>query len=247
MFTVRQLSKLAGITPRTLRYYDQIGLLKPSQVGENGYRYYGEEALLRLQQILLYRQLDMPLDGIQKIMGRRDFDVLSALESHKDQLRKRIAQMERLVNTVDHTIMHLKGKKEMSQKQLFEAFSDEQQAEYEKEAMKMYDPATVKASNERWRKYTPAEKQRILEEGNAIYTDIVKAIPKGPASPEAQAGIERWRRHMDYFWTPDLEQLLGLAHGYNDDPRFKATFDKIDPRLAPFMLAAVQVYVKSKK
>ena len=247
MFTVRQLSKLAGITPRTLRYYDQIGLLKPSQVGENGYRYYGEEALLRLQQILLYRQLDMPLEGIQKIMGRRDFDVLSALESHKDQLRKRIAQMERLVNTVDHTIMHLKGKKEMSQKQLFEAFSDEQQAEYEKEAMKMYDPATVKASNERWRKYTPAEKQRILEEGNAIYTDIVKAIPKGPASPEAQAGIERWRRHMDYFWTPDLEQLLGLAHGYNDDPRFKATFDKIDPRLAPFMLAAVQVYVKSKK
>ena len=247
MFTVRQLSKLAGITPRTLRYYDQIGLLKPSQVGENGYRYYGEEALLRLQQILLYRQLDMPLDGIQKIMGRRDFDVLNALESHKDQLRKRIAQMERLVNTVDHTILHLKGKKEMSQKQLFEAFSDEQQAEYEKEAMKMYDPATVKASNERWRKYTPAEKQRILEEGNAIYTDIVKAIPKGPASPEAQAGIERWRRHMDYFWTPDLEQLLGLAHGYNDDPRFKATFDKIDPRLAPFMLEAVQVYVKNKK
>ena len=189
----------------------------------------------------------MPLEGIQKIMGRRDFDVLNALESHKDQLRKRIAQMERLVNTVDHTILHLKGKKEMSQKQLFEAFSDEQQAEYEKEAMKMYDPATVKASNERWRKYTPAEKQRILEEGNAIYTDIVKAIPKGPASPEAQAGIERWRRHMDYFWTPDLEQLLGLAHGYNDDPRFKATFDKIDPRLAPFMLEAVQVYVKNKK
>ena len=247
MFTVRQLSKLAGITPRTLRYYDQIGLLKPSQVGENGYRYYGEEALLRLQQILLYRQLDMPLEGIQKIMGRRDFDVLSALESHKDQLRKRIAQMERLVNTVDHTIMHLKGKKEMSQKQLFEAFSDEQQAEYEKEAMKMYDPATVKASNAKWRSYTTAEKQRIGEEGNAIYADILAAIPKGPASPEAQAGIERWRRHMDYFWTPDLEQLLGLAHGYNDDPRFKATFDKIDPRLAPFMLEAVQVYVKNKK
>ena len=82
MFTVRQLSRLAGITPRTLHYYDQIGLLKPSQVGDNGYRYYGEESLLRLQQILLYRELDLPLDRIKKLMGRRDFDVLDALEKH---------------------------------------------------------------------------------------------------------------------------------------------------------------------
>ncbi len=71
MFTVKQLSRLAGITPRTLHYYDEIGLLKPTRVGDNGYRYYGEEALLRLQQILFYRQLDMPLDSIQEIMGRQ--------------------------------------------------------------------------------------------------------------------------------------------------------------------------------
>ena len=75
MFTVKQLSKMAGITPRTLHYYDEIGLLKPSRVGDNGYRYYGEDALLRLQQILLYRELDMPLEDIKEIMGRRDFDV----------------------------------------------------------------------------------------------------------------------------------------------------------------------------
>jgi DNA-binding transcriptional MerR regulator len=244
MLTVKKLSRLAGITPRTLHYYDEIGLLKPTRVGENGYRYYGDEALLRLQQILLYRQMDLPLDSIQKIMGRRDFDVLSALEGHKQELRKRMAQMERLVTTVEDTILHLKGKKEMSQKQLFEAFSPEQEAEYEKEAMRLYDPAIVKASYKKWRSYTAADKQRIADEGNAVYQGFLAAMPKGPASPEAQAAVKAWRVHMDYFWTPDEEQLLGLAHGYNDDPRFKANFDKVDPGLAAFVLAAVKAYLK---
>ncbi len=247
MLTVKKLSKMAGITPRTLHYYDQIGLLKPSRVGENGYRYYGEEAVLLLQQIMLYRQLDLPLADIQKIMGRRDFDVLSALESHKQELAKRIAQLERLVNTVDNTILHLKGKKEMSQKQLFEAFSEEQQAEYEKEAMQMHDPAVVKASNKKWKSYSAAQKQRIGEEGNAVYEQFLQAIPKGPASPEGQAAVEAWRKHMAYFWTPDLDQLLGLADLYNEDPRFKANFDKVDPRLAAFVREAVKVYANKKE
>jgi len=247
MFTAKQLSKMAGITPRTLHYYDEIGLLKPSWVGENGYRYYGEESLLQLQQILLYRELDMPLERIRKIMGRHDFDVLSALESHKAELRKRIAKLELLVTTVDHTILHLKGTMDMSKKQLFEGLNDEQQAEYEKEAMQMYDPATVKASNQKWKNYTAAEKQRIGDEGNAIYEDILKAMPKGPSSPEAQAGVERWRRHMEYFWVPNNDQLLGLVDLYNDDLRFKANFDKIDPNLAQFMREAVKFYVESRK
>jgi MerR family transcriptional regulator, thiopeptide resistance regulator len=244
MFTVKKLSRLAGVTPRTLHYYDEIGLLKPTRVGDNGYRYYGEETLLRLQQILFYRQLDMPLDSIQSIMGRRDFDVMSALESHKQELRKRIAQMERLVTTVDNTILHLKGKKDMSQKQLFEAFNEEQQAEYEKEAMRMYDPAIVKASNKKWKSYSVAEKQRIADEGNAVYQGFLQAMPKGAASVEARACVEAWRKHMDYFWTPNEEQLLGLANGYNDDQRFMASFDKIDPNLAAFIREAVKAYLK---
>jgi len=244
MFTVKQLSKLAGITPRTLHYYDEIGLLKPTRYGENGYRYYGEESLLRLQQILFYRELDLPLGEIKQIMGGRDFVVLNALEGHKDQLRKRILHLERLVETVDNTILHIKGEKAMSQKQLFEAFNEEQQAEYEKEAMQMYDPKIVSASMKKWKNYTPTEKQHIADEGNAVYQDFLRAISKGPASPEAQASVERWRRHMDYFWSPNDEQLLGLAEGYNTDPRFKANFDKIDPNLAAFVLETVKIYLK---
>lgn len=247
MFTVKQLSKMAGITPRTLHYYDEIGLLAPSRVGENGYRYYGDEALLRLQQILFYRELDMPLEDIRALMRRRDFDVMKALEGHREALRQRIAHLQRLVDTVDHTILHLKGKKKMSQRQFFEAFSDEQQAEYEKEAMQMYDPATVKASAKKWKSYTAAEKQRIGEEGQAVYDALLDAMPHGAASAEAQAGVERWRRHMEYFWIPNDEQLLGLAEGYNTDPRFKANFDKIDPGLAAFMREAVKVYVRGRQ
>ncbi|MBE0697587.1 MAG: TipAS antibiotic-recognition domain-containing protein [Anaerolineaceae bacterium] len=131
----------------------------------------------------------------------------------------------------------------MDKKQYFEGFSDEQQAEYEKEALETYDPETVKAANKRWKEYTPAEKQRIGEEGQAAYAALVEAMPKGPASPEAQAGVALWRKQIEYFWVPNEDQLLGLANGYLEDPRFKANFDKIHPRLAEFLLEAVKFYV----
>ena len=247
MFTVKQLSRLAGVTPRTLHHYDAIGLLKPSRMGENGYRYYADEALLRLQQILFYRELGLPLEQIKQIMGRRDFDLLAALESHRAELGKRIERLQRLVQTVDSTLEHLKGEKTVSKRQLFAAFSDEQQAEYEKEIAGKYDPAIVKESQRKWKSYSAADKQRIADEGNAAYESILAAMPKGAASPEAQAGVERWRRHIEYFWVPDDQQLLGLAELYNDDPRFKANFDKLDPRLAAFMREAVKAYVEKHK
>ena len=246
-YTVKQLASLAGVSPRTLHYYDEVGLLKPESVGANGYRYYGDDSALRLQQILFYREMDLPLEDIRKIMGRRDFDALSALQDHRKALQQKAERIGRLIRTVDDTILHLKGEKGMSKKQLFEAFSEEQQAEYAAEAEQKYDPQIVRASQKKWKSYTAADKQRIADEGNAAYESIVAAIPLGAASPQAQAGVELWRKHMDYFWTPSLDQLNGLAELYNSDPRFKANFDKVDPRLAEFMREAVRIYVESKK
>ena len=247
MFTVKQLSDLAGVTPRTLHHYDAIGLLKPSRVGENGYRYYGEESILHLQQILFYRELGLPLEAIKKIMGRRDFDVLSALESHKKEIGKRIVRLERLVATVDNTISHLKGQKEMSKKQIFAGFTPEEEEQYAREAEQLYDPETVRESNRKWKAYGKEKQQAILAEGGQIYTEMIAAMPKGAESPEVQALVERWRKNMDYFWTPDLDQLLGLAEMYNADQRFKANYDQMHPKLAEFMLEAVKVYVASHK
>jgi len=111
----------------------------------------------------------------------------------------------------------------------------------------MYHPAIVRASQKKWKSYAKEDKQRIAEEGNAAYEAIVAAIPLGASSPQAQAAVEIWRKHMDTFWTPNLEQLIGLTELYNSDPRFKANFDKIDPRLADFTREAVEIYGKRKK
>ena len=247
VYTVKQLSKLAGVSVRTLHYYDQIGLLEPSSLGANGYRYYGEEALLRLQQILFYRELELSLSEIKAVVGRPDFDVLTALRSHKVALLGRVERLNRLIQTVDNTIDHLKGNENMSAKKIFEGFSEEEQEKYALEAEQMYDPETVRASNRRWKAYPPAEKERILGEGKAIYADLIAAIPKGADNEDVQALIAAWHRHMQYFWSPNDEQLLGLAEMYNTDSRFRANFDSMDPKLAGFMRDAVKVYVEKRK
>ena len=245
MFTIKQLSRLAGVTVRTLHHYDRIGLLHPAQIGTNGYRYYDRSNLLQLQQILLYREMDMPLSLNKDVINQPGFDILQALQEHKAALADRINYLERLSASVDETLENLKRNIPMDEKKLFDVFNEKQQKEYEKEALQLYDPQVVKESNRKWKEYTDAEKQRIGEEGNAIYAAIVEAMLQGADSAKVQECIQRWRDHMNYFWTPNPEQLLAIAEGYSSDPRFKKNFDKVHPGLAEFMGEAVRFYVKN--
>ena len=135
----------------------------------------------------------------------------------------------------------------MSDKAYFEGFSEEEQEKYAAEAEELYGAESVRESNRKWKAYPAAKREAIMAEGKAVYMDMIAAMPKGAASKDVQAIVERWRKHMDYFWTPKLDQLLSLANGYNDDPRFKANFDKIQPGLAEFMREAVSVYVANQK
>jgi MerR family transcriptional regulator, thiopeptide resistance regulator len=247
MFTVRQLSKLAGVTPRTLHHYDAIGLLKPSRIGENGYRYYDENALIRLQQILFYRELDLSLEDIKEIVSRRKFDVMGALRSHKDALKAQVARLNRLIRTVDKTLEYLKGEKLMSEKDLFYGFSEEEQEKYALEAEQLYGGETVRASNRKWKAYSTAEKERIMAEAKAVYIDLIAVITRGPGHPEVQALIARWHGNMENFWSPTDEQLLALANSYNSDPRFRANFNNMDPRLSKFIRDAVKIYNKNRQ
>lgn len=253
MYTVKQLADLAGVTIRTLHHYDRIGLLKPSSVGGNGYRYYDEPALYRLQQVLFYRELGMPLEEIGRIIARRGFDRLTALRSHRAALESEVKRLRRLIRTIDETTKHLEGKTEMNPKELFAGFSEEEQEKLAAEAEQKWDPQTVRDSNRRWKAYSPEEKSRILEQGSAVYTDLARLMPRGdarpasPASPEVQAVIARWHKHLLNFWSPSDQQLLGLADLYNDDPRFRANYEKIAPGLAEFMRKAVKAYVAARK
>lgn len=243
MYTVKQLSELAGVSVRTLHYYDEIGLLKPSAVGENGYRYYTDDSLFRLQQILFFREMDLGLLQIKEIIEAQGFDLVSALQTHRSTLNEKIERLQTLIKTVDTTIMHLVGEVNMSKKKIFEGFSEEKQKEYEKEAGKRWGEDRVKQSVKLWNSYGKEKQEAIMQEGGAIYMDIVANMDKGPESDEIQQMIGRWHQHMRYFYEPTLEILRGLGQGYHDSPDFNATFTAMHPDLPAFLKKAITYYV----
>jgi DNA-binding transcriptional MerR regulator len=247
-YTIKQLADLAGVTRRTLHHYDQIGLLKPARHGANRYRYYDEEAALRLQQILFYRELGLSLDEIQEILGQPDFDVLQALQTHKRELRKRVDRLNRLINTVDKTILHVKGDIKMSKQEIFGGFSEAQQEEYAQQAQERWDPEMVNQSMQLWKSYSPEKKQQVLDEGNAVYADILAMMEQGkaPGDSEVQACLVRWHQHMRYFYEPTWEILQGLGQMYATSPDFRPTFEKLHPDLPDYLNAAIQVYTEGK-
>ena len=122
-YTVKQLAAMSGVSVRTLHFYDETGLLKPAYHGANGYRFYEEAQLLTLQQILFYRELGFELKQIKRILGRADFEKVAALQSHREVLQENLARTQTLIETIDKTINHLKGKKKMKSKEMFVGFS----------------------------------------------------------------------------------------------------------------------------
>jgi DNA-binding transcriptional MerR regulator len=243
-YTVRQLANLAGVTVRTLHYYDQIGLLTPSAYGENRYRYYGEEAVLRLQQILFFRELDFSLEDIQAILDQPEFDTVQALQTHKQALQHKVQRLTSLIHTIDKTMSHLKGKYEMNTNELFQGFDEEKQKRYEQEAIKQYGETNVRQSIKRWNSYSEQQQAQIKQEGGAIYTDLVAAMSTGPASQEVQALLGRWHQHLRHFYEPTPEVLRGLGNGYYEHPEFNSFFAALHPDLPAFLQQAITHYVE---
>jgi DNA-binding transcriptional MerR regulator len=243
MYTVKQLADLAGVSVRTLHYYDEIALLKPAAVGENGYRYYQEADLLRLQQILFYREMDLGLTRIKEILDSPDFDMVSALQAHRQALQAKIERMQTLITTLDNTVLHLVGDITMSKKKkIFEGFSEEKQAQYQEEATRRYGAETVAQSVKLWNSYSEQQKRQIRDEGGAIYLDFVDAMPSGSRSEQTQAIVVRWHEHLRYFYEPSIEVLGGLGQTYRDDPDFRAFFTAIHPDLPDFLAEAIAIY-----
>ena len=243
MYTVKKLAELAGISVRTLHYYDEIGLLKPSSVGENGYRHYSDRSLFRLQQILLYREMDLELNQIKQILEDPNFDLVTALQSHRRALQHKSERLEALIHTIDRTIMHLIGELNMSEQHIFEGFSPEKQKQYEEEATRLWGEQ-VKETVKTWNSYSEQQKQAIMQEGKAIYQEIVANLDKGPESPEIQALLVRWHAHLRNFYEPTPEILAGLGKTYHDHPDFNATFTALHPDLPAFLMKAIAIYVE---
>ena len=246
-YTVKQLAQLASVSIRTLHYYDEIGLLPPPLIGATGYRLYNQDSVLRLQSILFYRELDFPLEAIKAMLDRPDFNPLQVLQEQRTALEARLGRLHRVIATIDLTIRHIKEKTPMNAKEMFVRQTAEKEQAYAEEAGRRWDPATVKASQQRWKRYSRDRQREILEEGNQVYRDLAAVMSLGPEAQAVQSCIERWRAHVNHFWSPNGQQCLGLAQLYVDDPGFRANFDSFDPDLATFMVEAVKVHVARRQ
>ncbi len=175
--------------------------------------------------------MDLGLLQIKEILDSPEFDLMSALRSHRAALQEKIGQLQNLIQTVDNTMMHLIGEVKMSNKRLFAAFDDKKQQQYMEEAERTYGKETVQRSYQLWNRYSAQEKEKIGLEGEAIYRDLVDHIEQAPDSAEVQAIIARWHQHLRYFYEPTPEILRALGNRYNEHPDFIATFQAIHPAL----------------
>jgi DNA-binding transcriptional MerR regulator len=249
-YTVKKLAKLSGLTVRALHHYDSIGLLRPSKRTDAGYRVYKEKDLLKLQQILFYRELEFPLDKIKRIINRQGFDMVKALESHKKMLLDRHERTKKLVITIDKTIKKLKEEETMlKDEDLYEGFSKEEAKklrEYAEEAAKTYDPGMVKESYQRVRKLTKEQWQNVKKEGEDNTKRLASLMSKDPASKEVQDAIAKHYAHLNNFYTPNLVMYRGLGNLYVTDGRFRAHYDKYAKGLADFIKKAIDIFCDKK-
>ncbi len=249
-YTVNKLAKLAGISVRTLHYYDEIGLLNPSYQAENGYRYYEEAELLRLQQILFFRELDFSLEKIRSILDAPDFDRLVALRDQKVLLTLRREKIERLLATIEETIKSVEGGEYMSHDDTFSAFNDPTYQKHKDEVEKRWgETDAYKQSIKRVGKMSAEELEQVKAEQEEISRESAALMQQGYASnsPEVQQQVERFYNHLRRFYEPSYELFRGLGQMYVDDPRFTAVYEKRAEGFAVFMRDAMKHYADTKE
>jgi DNA-binding transcriptional MerR regulator len=244
-YTVQKLATLAGISVRTLHYYDQVGLLKPSRVENNGYRYYEERELLKLQQILFFRELDFPLDEIRRILSSQSFDMRDALRDQRKLIELKKNRLNKLVKTIDKTIKKINKEITMDDKELYGNFSKEEMEKYTEEARQKWgDTTAFKQSEVRVKKMGKDGLKKVLEIAGKLTVEIAKTMKAGldPKSTEVQKLIAQHYDGLRAFYEPNLELYRGLASMYVADERFKANYENVAPGLAQFMHDAMITY-----
>lgn len=247
-YSVQKLANLAGISTRTLRYYDEIGLLMPARINSSGYRIYGEAEVDRLQQILFYRELGVDLDTIKGIITSSSFNRAEALREHHEKLLDKKKQLELLIANVEKTIAVAEGRIIMSDKEKFEGFKqkmvDDNELKYGKEIREKYGNETVNRSNQKIKNMTEEQYAAVEKLSNEVNEALRAAFENGdPRSELAQKACELHKQWLIYFWDKySKEAHMALAQMYVDDERFTAYYDKIAPGCAVFLRDAMRVY-----
>jgi DNA-binding transcriptional MerR regulator len=251
-YTVQKLGRMAGVSTRTLRYYDEIGLLKPARINASGYRIYGQREVDRLQQILFYRELDVGLEEIKAIMDSPGYDAALALAQHRESLLDRRRRLDALIDNLDRTLAQGEGKGTMSNEQKFAGFKqkliDDNEEKYGEEIRRKYGHEQVQKSNAKVKNMTKQQYEEVERLGAELHETLGKAMETGnPAGELAQTAADLHRQWLSFYWDGySPEAHAGLAQMYIEDERFTAHYDKDRPGTAEFLRDAVLIYTRQQ-
>lgn len=231
-YTINKLANIAGVSTRTLRYYDEIDLLKPCRISSSGYRIYGEKEVDILQQIMFYKSMDMKLSDIKNIISDPDFEVEKALEKHKEELIKRKEEIEELIRTVQKTIKNKKGEIKMSNKEKFEGFKkgkiEENEKKYGKEIRSKYGEETIKESNKKFMNLKEEDFEKMNNVEKELF-ELLKVVLESNniEGEEGKRVYELHRQWLSFTWPKYTKEAhIGLANMYLQDERFENYYDK---------------------
>ena len=247
-YTVQKLAIMSGVSARTLRYYDEIGILKPARINSSGYRIYGEKEVDRLQQILFYREFQIKLDTIKSIMDSPYFDRTKALKKHHNKLLEKRMQLDLLISNVEKTIESMEGRIKMSDSEKFQGFKEkliyDNEKLYGEEIRNKYGNDVVDKSNNRLKNMTQKEYEEVTKLEGEILETLDKAYRTGDASGElAQKAAGMHARWISFYWGNYSKKAhASLAKMYVEDSRFKAYYDRKQPGTAEFLREAVLIY-----
>jgi DNA-binding transcriptional MerR regulator len=251
-YAVNKLAKLAGVSVRTLHVYDKLGLLKPSVRTTARYRLYSEKELLRLQQILFYKELDFALKDIKSILDDPGFDLIQALEGHKAALKSKKQRLDTLLKTINKTVDHLKNKNMQNFEELYEGMPREQAQAYRKEAVDKWGEETVARSEKALLELPEMDLERLKADQKDITTQLRLLATEDPQSDAVQLQIARHYANIRSFWgiadPTDLKanQYKGLADLYITDERYTTADNNPDPVFTRFMHKAMTYFADRK-
>ena len=242
-YSIGSLSKLSGVSIRALHHYDKLGLLRPSEVSQSGYRYYDDAAVEKLWQILFYRELDFPLNEIAQILTSPAFDRDRALAEHRNLLLQKRERLDRLITLVSNA---MKGETEMEFKPFDTSEIDALRNQYAEEAKSRWgNTEAYRESTRKAAKWTPEDKAAMEAKSGEIFSAFAALVGSDPASAEAQALVSRWKAFIsESYYNCTDEILAGLGQMYVLDERFTKNIDKFGAGTAQFMSDAIAVYCK---
>lgn len=249
-YTVNKLSRISGVSARTLRYYDEIELLKPARIEQSGYRVYGQKEVDTLQQILIYRELGFSLEEIKVLLTVKEFDRAKAYTSHLSALKNKRERLDTLIHNVTMSIAAVKGEIIMSDKEKFEGFKksliNENERKYGAEIREKYGDKSVNESNAKLMGLTQEQHDESVRLCHEMEKSLKAAFDTGdPSGILAQNACDLHRQWLCIFYPGNNKEYhKGLGEMYVADERFRANYDKLAPGCTEFLRDAINIYCK---